>query len=435
MSTTLSRSPAAGPIANVARMRRIVATSFVGNVLELFDFAAYGYFAAVIGRQFFPADNPTVSLMASLGVFAAGFIARPIGGILFGHVADRIGRAPALLGSVALMAFSTFLIGLLPTYAQIGAAAPILLVVMRLLQGASVGGEFTTSVVYAVEHAPPHRRALIGSASSLGATSGMLLGSGVGVLLTALLSPDSIESWGWRVPFLLGIVLGVVGYLTRRNLSEVAEAEAPAGPAHAGLPVVAAIRTQWRALLQVMGIACLMGVGFYILFVYSVTYLSTILHHSIREAFNINTIALLVMLVTIPAGAALSDRIGRKPLLGGCAVLLILLTWPLLHAMHSADSTVVLLAQCGFACLVGPLLGTMPALLVEAFPRDLRCSAASVAYNLSMAVFGGLSPMVATWLISRTQKDMAPAYLVIGAAVVALIAVLTLRETARRPLR
>jgi MHS family proline/betaine transporter-like MFS transporter len=139
-------------------MRRIVATSFVGNVLELFDFAAYGYFAAVIGRQFFPADNPTVSLMASLGVFAAGFIARPIGGILFGHVADRIGRAPALLGSVALMAISTFLIGLLPTYAQIGAAAPILLVVMRLLQGASVGGEFTTSVVYAVEHAPPHRR-------------------------------------------------------------------------------------------------------------------------------------------------------------------------------------------------------------------------------------------------------------------------------------
>jgi MHS family proline/betaine transporter-like MFS transporter len=421
-------------VADPARLRRIVATSFVGNVLEWFDFAAYGYFAAVIGRQFFPASDPTVSLIASLGVFAAGFIARPLGGILFGHIADRMGRAPALLGSVALMAVSTFLIGLLPTYAQIGAAAPILLVVMRLLQGASVGGEFTTSVVYAVEHAPAHRRALIGSASGLGANSGMLLGSGVGALLSTLLPPESIESWGWRVPFLLGIVLGLVGYLTRRNLSEAAEAEAPAGAAPAGLPVVLAIRTQWRALLQVMGIACVMGVGFYILFVYSVTYLSTILHHSVREAFDINTIALVLMLVTIPAGAALSDRIGRKPLLGGGALLLILLTWPLLGAMHSASPLVVLAAQCGFACLIGPILGTMPAVMVEAFPRDLRCSAASVAYNLSMAVFGGLSPMAATWLISRTAQDMAPAYLVMAAAAVALAAVLTLPETSRRPL-
>lgn len=421
-----------GTTGSEARLRRVVLASLVGNILEWFDFAIYGYFAVAIGRHFFPSDNPTVSLLAALGVFAAGFIARPVGGAIFGHIADRMGRRKALLASVALMAVPTFLMGVLPTYAQIGAAAPVLLLSLRLLQGLSVGGEYATSVVYSVEHAPPQRRGLIASFSNVGAIGGMLLGSGLGALISALLPPESVDAWGWRIPFLFGILLGGFGLLLRRGLVE-GEPAKEASSAH-GTPLLAAMLTHKRQLLQVIGVSCLNGVGFYILFVYSVTYMTTVLHEDMREAFDANTLALALLLVAAPIGAALSDRFGRKPVLGGFAAVMMLAAWPLFEMLHSNHAAVVLAAQCGFALVMGPFLGTIPAVMVEAFPRSVRCTAAALAYNLSMAVFGGLSPAFATWLIGRTGQDLMPAFLVIGAAVISLVTVLTMRETARQPL-
>jgi MHS family proline/betaine transporter-like MFS transporter len=184
-----------------------------------------------------------------------------------------------------------------------------------------------------------------------------------------------------------------------------------------------------------MALLCLFSTGFYLLFVYSVTYLNTVLHDSMRLAFDVNTASIALLLLAYPAGAALSDRIGRKPVLAGFAVLTLVLAWPLFRLLHSGDPTLVLLAQSGFALTLGSFLGTVPAVLVEAFPRELRCSAASLAYNLAMAVFGGLAPAVAAWLIARTGQDMAPAMMVIATALVSLAAVATLPETARRPLR
>ena len=428
----MSSSAEASPLAatetapgDPRRLRRVVAATIAGNVLEWYDFAVYGYFAAAIGRQFFPATDPAVSLIAALGVFAAGFVARPLGGILFGHVADRIGRRQALVASVALMVVPTVLIGLLPTYAQIGVAAPILLLLLRILQGLSVGGEYATSMVYAAEQAPPGRRALITSATGLGSIGGILLGSAVGTAVSAVLLSEGVDAWGWRIPFLLGILLGAAGLLLRRGLEET---HVPAETPPQGAPLMVAVRGHWRDLLRLIGVICLSGAGFYLIFVYSVTYMNVVLHDSMRMAFDINTASIVLLMLAYPAGALLSDRFGRRPVLLAFAALALVLAWPLYRLMHSADPWGVLAAQVGFTLVIGPYLGVIPAVLVEAFPRDLRCSAVGLAYNLALAIFGGLAPAAATWLITLTANDMMPAVLLMAVAAVSLAATATLRE-------
>jgi len=212
-----------------SRARRPILAGIVGNVMEWYDFAVYGYFAAIIGRHFFPAENPVSSLLAAFGVFAAGFLMRPVGSIVFGHIGDRAGRKAALTLSVLAMAIPTLLIGLLPTFAQIGLAAPALLVLLRLVQGLSVGGEYGTSITFLVERASPERRGFFGGWSVVGATGGILLGSAVGAVVTTVLGAAETAAWGWRVPFLLGITVGLTGLYLRRTLIEerLASAEPP----------------------------------------------------------------------------------------------------------------------------------------------------------------------------------------------------------------
>lgn len=414
---------------------RVLLAGAAGNVLEWYDFAVYGYFAATIGARFFPAADPTASLIAAFGVFAAGFLMRPLGGILFGYVGDHFGRKVALVASIAAMAVPTFLIGLLPTYEQVGLWAPALLVAMRLLQGLSVGGEFSTSIVYALEHAPPRRRGLVGACIGCSSIGGMLLGSLIGAGLSAALSAEEMTDWGWRVPFLLGIVVGGVGLLLRRGLP-VETASLPM-PQESGndVPLVAAFRTSWPGMLQIIGLSALNGAGFYLLFVYSVTYLHESLAVPTREAFDINTVSMLLLMAAMPAGGALSDRVGRRPVLAAAAGAMVLLAWPVFRLLHHPDPTTVLLAQMGFAMLLGPFLGTAPSVFAELFPRAVRCSAFSAAYNLGIAVFGGFSPLVVTYLIGRTHEDMAPAFVVMAVAALSLAAALTLPETSRAALR
>ena len=419
--------------ADPGKMRRVILVGVAGNVLEWYDFAVYGYFAAAIGAQFFPAADPTASLIAAFGVFAAGFLTRPLGGVLFGHIGDHLGRKPALIASVVTMAVPTFLLGLLPTYDRIGLWAPILLVALRLLQGLSVGGEYATSIVYAVEHAPPHRRGLVGGWIGCGAIGGILLGSAVGAALNAVLSAEELSAWGWRIPFLLGILVGGVGLLLRRGLVDAEPMPQP--QRDSDIPIVAAFRTAWMGMLQIIGLSALNGAGFYLLFVYSVTYLHESLGMPTWQAFDINTASMVLLLAVMPAGAALSDRVGRKPVLAAASGATALLAWPLFRLLHHHDPAVVLLGQMGFALLLGLFFGTVPAVLAEVFPRKVRCSAFSVAYNVSLAVFGGLSPMVVTYLIGRTHDDMVPAFVVIAVAAVSLAATLTLPETSRAPLR
>jgi len=258
--------------APAGNFRQILAGA-IGNSLEWYDFAAYGYFAAIFGRNFFPASDPIVSLASAFGVFAAAFLMRPIGGALFGHVGDRYGRKRALLLSAGLMTIATFAIGLLPTYAVIGPAAPFLLLALRLLQGLSVGGEYATSIVFLVERSGPRRRGLLGSIACMGASCGTLLGSGVGALVATLLDSAALQDWGWRIPFLLGIALGGTAFLLRRVMVDDA---LPAPHKGDRMPFAEALRTEWPMMLKGVLLCASFAATFYLVFVYMATYMGAI---------------------------------------------------------------------------------------------------------------------------------------------------------------
>ena len=414
-----------------AASRRTIIAGIAGNVMEWYDFAVYGFFAATIGSQFFPADDPLTSTIAAFGVFAAGFMMRPLGGAFFGYIGDKIGRKAALTFSVIAMAVPTFMIGLLPTHASIGVTAAVLLVLMRLIQGLSVGGEYTSSVVYLVESAGPRRRGLMGSWGTFGAVAGILLGSAISALVTGLLTTEQINDWGWRIPFMLGLGVGVTGLFIRRHVTESDPAAVEEAPKS---PLVEAFKHERRAMLKVAGFNILNAVGFYMMFVYVTTYLREEVHFSVSDALDVNTINMILLLLIIPSAGLLSDYIGRRKVLMTSAIGVILLGYPLFRLLHHDTFVLALLGQAGFALLVGLFLGAGPAAMVEEFPRRVRCSALSVGYNVSLAIFGGTTPLVASYVIERSHNDYAPAFYLIGAAVVSLGVILTLKETAGKPL-
>lgn len=411
--------------------RRLVIAGTAGNIMEWYDFAVYGYFAQVIGTHFFPSNDPVTSLVASFGAFAAGFLMRPLGGVIFGHIGDKMGRKAALTLSVLAMAIPTFLIGVLPDHSQIGAAAAVLLVALRMIQGLSVGGEYTTSVVFLVEGAAPQRRGLAGSWTVFGAVAGILLGSAVGAATTTLLSPEALHSWGWRVPFIVGLFVGLAGLYIRRHIPDL---PAPAADQR-GSPVLEAFRTEWRGMLRIAAFNMLNAVGFYLIFVYVVTYLKQVVRLEAAQALDINTLNMVILLLLVPIAGALSDRTGRRPLLFAAGFGVLVLAWPLFWLMHHPSFVWALCGQLGFAVLLGVFLGVVPVVMVEAFPARVRCSGLSIGYNLCLGLIGGTTPLVATFLIERTHDDLSPAYYMMAAAAVTLAVVWTLPETARLPLR
>jgi MHS family proline/betaine transporter-like MFS transporter len=413
-----------------ASHRRLILAGVAGNILEWYDFSVYGFFAVAIGRNFFPSKNPTTSLIEAFGVFGAGFLMRPVGALLFGYLGDKRGREIALTLSVLAMAVPTFLIGVLPDYKQIGVAASIIMVLLRLIQGLSVGGEYTTSVVFMVERCRQHQRGLMGAYGNFGAYAGVMLGSLVGTLVTTLLPRDDVRAWGWRIPFLLGITIGIAGYFIRREITRGAPAHTTQPP-----PLGEILRTHWRRILQIAGFKVLDAVGFYLVFVYATTYLVHIVGVPKPRALAINTISMGAALVLIPIFGMLSDRIGRKPLLLAGALGIALFAWPLFRMMQRQDVfALMLVGQMGFAILISMFAGPEAAAAAEAFRRHVRCSGVALSHNLCMALLGGTAPMVATYLIERTQHDMSPALYLMGAAVVSALFVLSLAETARLPL-
>ena len=298
-----------------AAERKTVLAGLAGNVLEWYDFGVYGYFAAAIGTQFFPARDPATSLLASFAVFAIGFLARPLGGLVFGHVGDRLGRRTAVVGSVVTMAIPTCLMAILPTYAQIGIVAPLFLIVLRLAQGLAVGGEYTTSMVLLVEQALPSRRGFVGSFAPFGAFGGLLLGSAVGWAITGSLSPEQSADWGWRVAFVTGLAIGLVVFFIRRRLPHDV---AIVGPRPEQSPLSDALRTQKRAMLQVIGFSLATGVGFYLCFVYVTTWLHNVTSIPQSTALLLNSVGLAAMMVAHAADRRVfrSCRAQADPLRG-----------------------------------------------------------------------------------------------------------------------
>jgi MHS family proline/betaine transporter-like MFS transporter len=406
-----------------------MAAGAIGNLLEWYDFAIYGYFAAIIGRAFFPNADPLAQLLSAYGIFAVGFVVRPLGGVVIGHIGDRFGRTPAMTVSVAAMAVPTFLMGVLPDYQTLGIMAPVLLTVLRIVQGLSVGGESSISIVFMVERAPEHRRGVMGAISCLGATAGMMLGSASGALLAWVLPADALESWGWRLPFLLGLAVGVAGYFLRRDLIET-----PRRLPGRRAPIIEAVHDHGWLMFRLFAMSVLNAVGFFAVFVYIVTWLQRADGVSAADALGINTVSMLLYMAMLMLMAWLSDRVGRKPLMLGAAAISFIGAMPFFWLMHHPDPLLIFAGQLGFVLALGMSWGVQPSILVEATPPGVRCTVVALSFNITMGLVGGVTPLVATWMVARTHQDLSPAFLIMGAAAITFLATLSFGESYRNKL-
>jgi MFS transporter, MHS family, proline/betaine transporter len=425
--------------------RRAVAAAVVGNVLEWYDFAVYAYMATVIAAKFFPASDEVTSLLSTFAAFGIGFVARPLGGILIGRLGDVRGRKTALLFTIALMAAGTVAIGLVPTYQTIGVAAPIFIVVARLVQGFSAGGEWGGSTAFIVEWAPPGRRGLYGSLQQCSVAGGLLLGSGAAALMNTFLPATALDSWGWRIPFLLGGLLGPVGLYMRKHIDEtpafrrsrqepgalpgVGPASAPSS---APEPPIAPI---WLAA-RAFGFTVLWTVSYYIVLTYMPTFLQKQVGVARSQALWATASGLLIVVVATPLMGLLSDRVGRKPLLLAACIASLVLPYPLFRLMLSGPPlATIFLIQLALAFVIAVFSGPGPAAIAEIFPTRVRSTWMSTGYSLAVTIFGGFAPFIATLLIASTGDPVAPSYYLIAAAAVTLIVILRLKETAGAPLR
>jgi MHS family proline/betaine transporter-like MFS transporter len=408
----------------------------IGNVIEWYDFALYGYFAPILSQIFFSVENSTTALIATYAVFAGGFVMRPIGAILFGYIGDRISRRTALFLSVILMAIPTFLLGTLPTHSQVGIMATALLIGTRLVQGISVGGEFSGSVTYVVETAPQNRRGLAGSWANVGSMAGTLLGSGAAMAVITVLPDSDVESWGWRVPFLLGGILGVIALLLRRGLSPSELFEEHEARHAERSPLAQTLTDNMRETLQAVVFASGYGVVFYVAVVFLPTYASEFGQSSLAHALQANTIGLLILLAIIPLMGLASDvMIRRKTILVVAFLVAGITAYGLLDAAVSEQFIGVLISQLILGLIIAVPMGAAPASFVELFPTEDRLTGYSLAFNLGLGIFGGTTPMICTWLIDVTGDVLAPAYYMTGCALVAAAALMTTRDRSREALR
>lgn len=385
--------------------QRPIIAGLIGNTLEWYDFALYGYFAPTLAKQFFPSTDPLASLMATFAVFAAGYLTRPLGGLVIGHIADRSSRTRALQLSILMMAGPTFLMGLLPSHAQVGILASGLLVILRLAQGMSVGGEFTASITFLSDVAPDNRRSFVTSWISVGAILGMALGSAVGALITGRLSPEEVQEWGWRVPFLGGAILGVVGLYLRRQ-AEPGGSLKVAVPA----PVTTVLRHHKKVVVKLILGIWGFTTGYYMLFLYLSTYLSTETGLAESLALRLNTGCMLILATLVPLAGLMADWVTPRCVCLGGFLLLALVAIPLFHVMQKSSAQVDLASQLLFVSLFALLEGAMPGYMVEVFPKEIRSTGLAICYNTAAALFGGTTPLVATALIARTGDKLAPAY-------------------------
>jgi MHS family proline/betaine transporter-like MFS transporter len=410
--------------------RKAVFAAAIGNVLEWYDFGVYVFFAGVIARNFFPASNPTAALLSSFGVFGVGFLMRPLGGIIIGRFGDTHGRKAALTLTIMAMAVGTVMVGVLPGYASIGVLAPILLVIARLIQGFSAGGEWGGATAFMVEWSPAGRRGWYGSFQQASIAASLVLASGTGALFTSIMSTATLDAWGWRIPFLLGIVLAFVGLYLRRNVDETpafraAEARGTA-PAEGG----------FRLALRAFGFTIHWTVAFYILLSYMPTF--TRLHAGFSPAQSLwsNTIGVVVLMVLVPLFGAMSDRVGRRPLLLASCGFFVVLPLPLFSVLLGKPGFGVLVViQVVFAAAISLFSGAGPAAIAEMFRTIGRSTWMTPAYALATAIFGGFAPFIATYLISATGTPLSPAYYVMGAAAVSFVVIWRMPETAHRDLR
>jgi MFS transporter, MHS family, proline/betaine transporter len=402
---------------------RTALAGLIGNVLEWFDFAVYSYFATEIGQVFFPSTAPTAQLLKSYGVLAIGFFARPVGSLVLGKIGDHIGRRALLTVSIALMGGATLALGLLPSYAQIGVAAPILLIVCRLVQGFSLGGEFTGSMVYTTELASPTMRGLVSSSTAAGTTLGFILGSGAATLISKLMDKADIASYGWRIPFVASVLLCVAGWFLRNGIDETAEGKLAAA---ARPPLWPSIRADRLPMIRTFGIVALTNAAYYFTFTFAVDKRKT---GADGSAFQVaNTACLFVVLFAKPLGGWLSDRLGRRRMMIALTVVITGLVFVGLPLMLDGSPGRFAVGQILLGVPIGMALGLQGAMVVEIFPLRTRVTSMSMAYSITLAIAGGTAGLISTWLIA-TFGTFAPQLYIALYGVIGLAILMPMPET------
>lgn len=403
--------------------RRRVAVG-VGNFMEWFDFAVYGYFAAIIGAQFFPLGDPTAELLASLAVFAVGFLARPVGALILGPIGDLKGRKVVLVITVLGMGLATMCIGLTPNYDTIGIAAPILIVIFRLVQGMMVGGEWTSAATYLGESAPPRKRGLHSSLVTASAGAAFLVGTLAATILTAVIPAEALNSWGWRIPFVASFVMALVAVYIRRHLEDTPVYERLEQRREQGVIERVPFATSLKAFGLALAFSALFGVSLYFFITYANSHLSNIVGMDRLTVLISCSIALALYVIANPLVGRISDRIGRRPVVLVAAAGLTLLSIPIFWAFSTGNTVLVLIGLCVLGVLVAGAAISNVTLLVEVFPASVRSRGSALGYNLALALLAGPGPLLAAALITWTGSLIAPGFYLAAVAGLAFVVLL-----------
>lgn len=436
--TATSNVDSDAPPVDQQTLRRVTVAGSVGVFVEFYDYAVYGFLASTIATVFFPQQDPTAALLLTFSVFGITFLVRPLGGVLCGYLGDRIGRQRTLVFVLMLITGSTTAIGLLPGYASIGILAPILLVLMRLIQGFSAGGELSGAMSFVAEYAPEGRRGTLTGWAQLGAFVALLFGTVVATLLSQALGDEAMTTWGWRVPFLIAAPMGIIGFYIRNRLDDTPKFKQIRHESQrASNPLREALTSGQcrKAILLAIVLPLLNGSGYYVLFAYMPTYLTNALGFNVTQGLIVTGCSLIGVIVAVPLAGRLSDRLGRKRLLIGSATVMAVLGYPCYWLCTQGTVALAVLGGVIMGVIFAGHTGVIHISLVELFPTRLRYTAYALGYNISTAVFGGAAPLLMTFLIAQTGDTAVPAYYVVATAIGTAIAAAVIRETAHAPLR
>lgn len=418
-----------GPQTSRRDVARALGSAMIGNWFELFDFIIYGYFAAQIGHAMFPAADPVTVILSSFATYGVGFVMRPVGSMVLGSLGDRHGRKAALVFTMLLMAGSTCATGLIPGYASIGLAAPVLLVICRLLQGFAAGGEWGGATTFLVEYAPPGRRGLFGALQQLSTSLAIVSAVSVALLLNSILSAEALQAWGWRVPFVAGVLVAPLGFYLRSRVPETprfrAEDAADATPHY---PLREALTIHRRAVATIFGLVIIWTVAGYTYGAFLVSFATQILGINPSWALAGTLVGACTNILIIPLTGWASDYVGRKPFLIASAAGFLLVSIPLFHLMEAhRNGWSIIITTASAGIFSGMFSGVAPTFLCELLPTRVRYTALSVGYNLAVMLFGGFAPFIATLLVKETGLLISPAFYITACAAVSLVVILQLK--------